>query len=394
MPLAQLLFYALPAIPIAAMTLPLYIIVPTFYSETLGLSLGAVGAALLAVRIMDAVSDPVIGWLSDRWRPAFGRRRGFFLMALPVAAISCVMLFWPPEKPGVLYLAFWGAVLSMGFTATQLSYTAWGAELAGNYRERSRIAGFREAFTLAGTLIAIVLPFAIGLEGGGLHGLAVLGLIVAAGLLVFGGLAVAKVPEPREYTISRLGIGEGLRHMARNGPFVRLIAAYFLNGLSNGIPATLFLYFVSERLGASDMRGPLLFVYFLAGLIGVPFAIKLASHAGKHRAWCYAMLLNSALFALVPLLGQAMSATSRRSASARASRSAPTWRCLRRSRPMSSTSTPRGPASSVRASISRRGACRPSCRWRSASASSSRCSACSASIRRRGRSTAPRRSPR
>ena len=43
---------------------------------------------------------------------------------------------------------------------------------------------------------------------------------------------------------------EGLRHMARNGPFVRLIAAYFINGLSNGIPATLFLYFVSERLGA------------------------------------------------------------------------------------------------------------------------------------------------
>ena len=101
------------------------------------------------------------------------------------------MLFWPPEKPGVLYLAFWGALLSMGFTATQLSYTAWGAELAGNYRERSRIAGFREAFTLVGTLIAIALPFAIGIEGGGLHGLAVLGLIVAAGLLLFGGLAVA-----------------------------------------------------------------------------------------------------------------------------------------------------------------------------------------------------------
>ncbi len=71
----------------------------------------------------------------------------------------------------------------MGFTATQLSYTAWGAELAGDYRERSRIAGFREAFTLVGTLIAIALPFAIGIEGGGLHGLAVLGLVVAAGLL-------------------------------------------------------------------------------------------------------------------------------------------------------------------------------------------------------------------
>ena len=53
--LHKLLFYVLPAIPIAAMTLPLYIIVPTFYSETLGLSLGAVGGAIIAVRVMDAV---------------------------------------------------------------------------------------------------------------------------------------------------------------------------------------------------------------------------------------------------------------------------------------------------------------------------------------------------
>ena len=201
--------------------------------------------------------------------------------------------------------------------ATQLSYTAWGAELAGNYRERSRIAGFREAFTLVGTLIAIALPFAIGIEGGGLHGLAALGLTVAAGLFLFGGLAVANVPEPPEYTVSHVRIFEGLRHMAHNGPFVRLLAAYFINGLSNGIPATLFLYFVSEKLGAPDMRGPLLFTYFLAGLIGVPFAIKLAGRIGKHRAWCYAMLVNSALFALVPLLGKGDASGLPRSVSAR-----------------------------------------------------------------------------
>ena len=293
----------MPAIPIAALTLPLYIIVPTFYSETLGLSLAAVGGAIIAVRIIDAVTDPVIGWLSDRWRPPFGRRRTFFVVALLPAAISCVMLFWPPEKPTALYLAFWGAALSMGFTAMQLSYTAWGAELAGNYRVRSRIAGYREAFTLIGTLIAIALPFAIGIDRGGLHGLAVLGFVVAVCLFLFGGLAVANVPEPREYTVSKVKILEGLRHMARNGPFVRLIAAYFVNGLANGIPATLFLYFVAQRLDAADMRGPLLFIYFLAGLFGVPLTLRLAERLGKHRAWCYAMLFNAALFALVSLLG-------------------------------------------------------------------------------------------
>ena len=305
MPFVRLLFYALPAVPIAALTLPLYIIVPTFYSENFGLSLAAVGGAIIAVRIIDAVTDPLIGWLSDRWRPAFGRRRTFFLGVLPIAALAAVMLFWPPTRPTALYLVIWGAVLSVGFTGIQLSYTAWGAELAGNYRERSRIAGVREAFTLVGTLIAIALPFAIGIDGAeGFHGLAALGAFVAVSLIGFGVLAVVNVPEPREYSVANVKVMDGLRHMARNGPFVRLIAAYFLNGLANGIPATLFLYFVAQRLGAPEMRGPLLFAYFLSGLVGMPIAIRLAGHIGKHRAWCYAMLFNVALFMLVSLVGE------------------------------------------------------------------------------------------
>lgn len=304
MPIALLICYALPAIPLAALTLPLYIIVPTFYAETLGLSLAAVGTALLVIRVVDALTDPLIGWLSDRIRPRFGRRRAMFALSLPFAGLASIMLFWPPRDAGALYLGGWGIVLSLAFTTALLPYSAWGAEIAGSYRERTRIAGFREGFTLVGTLIAIALPFAIGLgNGDGLHGLAVLGLSVAAGLVLFGGLAVWRVPEPREYSTSRLSIATGLRHMAANRPFLRLISAFFLNGLANGIPATLFLYFVSQKLGATEMRGPLLFLYFLAGLAGVPLGVRLAGKFGKHRAWCWAMLVNCAIFALVPLLG-------------------------------------------------------------------------------------------
>ena len=275
MRLPTLLLYALPAIPLAALTLPLYIIVPTFYSETLGLSLAAVGGALLVVRILDAVSDPVIGWLADRFRPAHGRRRVFFAASLPISALAAFMLFWPPVDATPLYLVVWGTVLSVGFTACLLSYQAWGAELAGGYAERARITGFREGFTLVGTLIAIALPFAIGMEtASGLHGLAVLGVAVAdRACSRLADWPRWRVPEPTEYSVSKLSLGSGLRHMAANGPFVRLIIAYFVNGLANGIPATLFLYFVSQVLAAPDMRGPMLFLYFLAGLAGVPLGV-------------------------------------------------------------------------------------------------------------------------
>jgi GPH family glycoside/pentoside/hexuronide:cation symporter len=78
--------------------------------------------------------------------------------------------------------------------------------------------------------------------------------------------------------------------------------AFFLNGLANGIPATLFLYFVSDRLGLPDARGPLLFFYFLCAIAGVPLATWVARRFGKHRAWCYAMLVACAAFAPAPLL--------------------------------------------------------------------------------------------
>jgi len=305
MQLSRLIAYALPALPLAALTLPLYIVVPTFYSETLGVSLAAVGAALLFVRIFDAVNDPLIGYVADRWRPNFGRRRAFFLLSLPLTAFAALMLFWPPQGAGALYIAVWGAALSVGYTATLLPYSAWGAELAGSYSERSRIAAFRESFTLIGTLLAISLPFALGIDDAtGLHGLAVLGIVVGALLLILGGIAVWIVLEPVEYSISNVSLRQGFGHMAANRPFVRLIAAYFINGLANGIPATLFLYFVSDRLGAPEMRGPLLFVYFLAGIAGVPIAAWLSGKVGKHRAWCYAMVANCVLFAAVPFLSE------------------------------------------------------------------------------------------
>lgn len=304
-PTSQLVLYALPAVPLAALTLPLYIIVPTFYAEVLGLSLGAVGAALLAVRLLDAFNDPLIGWLADRWRPRMGRRRAMLLASLPVAALSVVMLFWPPTDAGPAYLLIWGGVLSLGYTAAIVPLTSWGAEMAGDYKERARVAGFREGFTLAGTLVAIALPFAIGMDSAQrLHGLAVLGLVVAATLLVFGGFAVWRVPEPREYSRTRVKLGAGLAHMKRNGPFLRLILAFLVNGLANGIPATLFLYFVSDRLGLPELRGPLLFVYFLAGIAGMPLALAAARRLGKHRAWCIAMLFTCAVFAFAPLIGE------------------------------------------------------------------------------------------
>jgi len=297
-----LLAYALPAAPLAALGLPLYALVPTYYTETLGLPIAAVGWVLLLIRLFDALTDPLTGYVADRIQPTFGRRRLLFLLSLPVAALSAWMLYWPPADAGLGWLAVWGMVISLAFTLATVPYAAWGAELVPDYHGRTALTAVREALTLVGTLIAIVLPFTIGFETKGFSGLAALGVTVAVLLLVFGSMAVFIVPEPRNATIKRLALGPALALLGQNRPFLRLIAAFFLNGFANGIPATLFLYFVSARLELPEMRGPLLFLYFLCGIAGVPLATLVARRLGKHRAWCLAMILACLIFMTVPLL--------------------------------------------------------------------------------------------
>lgn len=297
-----LLFYALPAAPLAALGLPLYSLVPTYYTETLGLPIAGAGWVILLIRLFDALLDPAAGYIADRIHPAFGRRRTLFAAALPLAALSAFMLYWPSDNAGLGWLFIWGLAASLGFTLMSIPYAAWGAELVSDYHGRTRLTAVRESLTLVGTLGAIVLPFAIGFETKGFSGLAMLGVIVAALLLLLGGLAVLTVPEPHNATRTRLTLSQSIRFLGSNKPFLRLIAAFFLNGCANGIPATLFLYFVSARLGVPEMRGPLLFFYFLCAIAGIPLAARCARRFGKHRAWSMAMIAACAIFVFAPLL--------------------------------------------------------------------------------------------
>ncbi len=301
---STLILYALPAFPLAALALPLFVIVPTFYSEVIGLPIAAVGGALFAIRVLDAASDPMFGWLADRWPGACGRRRGFFVASIPLTASAAFMLFWPPQSVGLGYLVLWGGLLSLGFTWTSLPYTAWGAELSSDYAERTRIAAFREGTTLIGTLAAISLPFVFRPTARtGAEGLETIAILVAVMLPITGLAAFAFVPEPFNRSRREPGLVQSLVFMSKNRPFLRLIAAFLLNGFANAIPATLFLYFVSERLGAPDWRGPLLLLYFACAVIGVPIALKTARRWGKHKAWSSAMIATCAIFALSGFLG-------------------------------------------------------------------------------------------
>jgi len=292
----RLLAYALPAFPLAILTLPLYVIVPKFYTEELGASLQAVGLALLLVRLIDGLADPFAGQLADKTRSRFGRRRLWVALSLLPTALAGYLVFVPPAGAGALYLFLWGTVLSLAWTAMLVPYNAWGAELSASYAGRTRVMAFRETLVVLGTFAAIVVAGVLQKPGSLRPVLDAFALILAILLPIAGFLCLKFVPEPQDRSAASLSFREGLPFLKANRPFQRLLAAFFFNGLANGLPATLFLFYVGRVLGSEAAQGPLLVLYFLCGVIGVPFWLFLSSRIGKHRTWCLAMILACAGF--------------------------------------------------------------------------------------------------
>ena len=359
--------YALPAIPLAALALPLYVIVPTFYAQNLGLPIAAVGTVLLLIRLLDAASDPLIGWLCDRLFLKSGRRRTFFPAVRAIDGSLGIH--------GLLAAVGRGYRLSrlLGYAAFGRLYRhavalhGLGAELSTDYRGRSVVSAFREGATLIGTLIAVVLPFAVGLDDtDGFHGLAAVAVLTIVLLPAAGLLAVKTVPEPVNRSTTRLSFADSLRFVIAQQalrPARRRVPAQRLCQRDPGDAVSLFRLRTARRCRTSRSAAFSLFPVRDArrafGRLG-----RRKSRQAPHMVRGDDRRLRGVRLCRFPWLRRhrAFRASSARRQECCWASISP---CRRPSRPMSSTMTRRVQASSARASISPPGGWRPSCRLRS-----------------------------
>src|SRR5438477_9518970 len=162
----RLLAYVLPALPLAAVGMPLVVHLPQFYaSREVGLSLAITGTIFAFCRIADVFIDPVMGYFSDQWRTRIGRRRPMMAIGAPLLALGIWMVFVPGGPVGTAHLVFWLMLMYLGWSMTVIPHLSWGSELSPDYHERSQIYGWSQASTVAGLPLELIVP-AI-LEGAG-----------------------------------------------------------------------------------------------------------------------------------------------------------------------------------------------------------------------------------
>lgn len=294
--------FAAPGLPLALVGLPMAVYLPAVYAgqSGYGLSLATVGFVLMLTRFSDVITDPIIGFISDRTRTRWGRRKPFIFIGTPVFALGIWMLFVIPMEfrevtwlgmtfnTGYPYLFFSLALVYLGSTIKDLPYRAWGAELSSNYNERTMITSWREAFGVAGALTSAFTPAIIFFLGytrptDAVFFLSVAMLIVMP-ILTLNALIVCPEHPTVERRQTRIPLIESIALVFRNKVYVRFIVIFTASGIGSAMTNALSFFFVEHVLIAGALYGFYLAPYFLSQIVSIPLWFKLSAKIGKHRA--------------------------------------------------------------------------------------------------------------
>ncbi|MEK9747727.1 MAG: MFS transporter [Pseudomonadales bacterium] len=298
--------YAIPGIGAGYMSLLIGLFIMKFSTDVLLIAPAIMGTIFGVSRVWDAISDPIIGYWSDRTQSSLGRRRFWLLLSLLPLSLTFVMVFSPPMTLSGHALVAWMAVGVIGFysaiTLLIVPHLSLGAEMTQDYHERSRLYGSRHAAYTVGSIIALAsMQVLINAEQESAEAvretafqLSVLAGIVSAVLV---GLAVVVLRERKDYQERppRAPL-EAFKDVWAN-PHARLVVVVtFIENIGSAVIALLTLYVCQYVVGRPSLAPLIILTYMIPSSLSVPIWIPLSRRVGKIRLWMFSMMLTGLSF--------------------------------------------------------------------------------------------------
>jgi GPH family glycoside/pentoside/hexuronide:cation symporter len=264
-----------------------------FLTDVVGVKPAVAAIAFFIGSTWDYINDPIVGYISDRTRSRWGRRRPFLLFgAIPFAAAFCLLWWRPPLETtlglGIYYSAAY-ALFDTAATFVYMPFYALTPELTDDYDERTGLTSRRMFFSILGTLIAFTLPLAIVdgfrpehagrvlLMGG------IFGLISALPLfLVFWGTRERPEFMERQQTPN---LRKSIAAALKNKPFLFGLGLFLFNGVTMSIIQVVLLYYVKyvvRREGQSDL---IMATIFVVAILALPLWEWISHRLNKR--WAY-----------------------------------------------------------------------------------------------------------
>ncbi len=292
--------YGFIAMPVAFAGFPLYVLAPDFFATQYGLSLTLLGTLLLAIRVLDAVQDPFIGWLSDRLQ------RHYLLMLSLAGIVLCLAIFGLFNRSffssvnnvfsPALWFSFFMVFAVSAYSVLTIVLGAQATLWTQDSNAQTKIAGAREAFAIIGLVIAVSVPTLLSpwlnTTEVYVYYCALLILLMLVGIISFSRLSIAPLPATAHNR--NLSLVSAMRALPAQS--LKLFAVYALSMLASSMPAILVIFYVRDLMGAEHLTGLFLLLYFLSGAAAMPLWKKISTRHGKYKAWCWANILAVAGF--------------------------------------------------------------------------------------------------
>ncbi len=306
-PRGLLFFYGLPAVGVGYMFLFMSLFLMKFATDILLIAPAVMGAILGASRVWDAVSDPIVGYLSDRTTSRAGRRRPWLYVSAPLIGLSFLMVFAPPEGLTTAQMPVWMSVAIFGFftamTIFVVPHLSLGADLTLPGHPRSRIYGARHLAWNTGSILALAAMAWVLLAPGEGDGAMRRG---AALIALLSGTAVAALIwisswSVRRYPVMQVSKGgsqalAAYRDVWRNSHARLLLIIIFIDNMGLAIISVLTLYVSEYVVGRADLAPLFILSFMIPAVLSVPLWVRLAGRFGKKPVWLLSMVLAGLSF--------------------------------------------------------------------------------------------------
>jgi oligogalacturonide transporter len=272
---------------------------PGFLALTVGISPYWIGFIMLFARIWDAVTDPVMGFLSDRTTSRFGKRRVYLIFVSPLVLVSMFLLFFPYSFPDVtlriIVVLLSYIIFATVQTMVMIPYYSLSSEITSDYQERASYNSYRLGFSIFASILCVAVPgivvnsFADAAVGYQVMSIS-FGLLFALAVLTTGLFAREEIQTP--VLVSKISFRAMAKPLGLK-PFRQYLGMFLVLQFSMAVMSGLFFFYVDfyatasvTASGNSSMVGLIAAaLMFAMQIVALPIYLKLIATYGKTFAY-------------------------------------------------------------------------------------------------------------